>query len=125
MQVEALGERAELLAARGDHASALSRFRDDQPATRGCAFLAAAAELAGPHHPALDVVAADTAHLRATLHTLATELPVADPGSLAEQVLLAYDGTLAAFARGAAGDAVARGRALAALAITRACGTSP
>lgn len=104
---------------------ALNRFRDDQPATRGCAFLAAAAELTGPHHPALDVVAADTAHLRATLHTLAAQLPVADPGSLAEQVLLAYDGSLTAFVRGAPGNAVAPGRALAALAVTRARGTSP
>lgn len=104
---------------------ALGRFRDDQPATRGCAFLAAAAELSAPDHPALDVVAANTAHLRVTLQTLAADLPVANPDALAEQVLLAYDGTLAAFLRGTPQDAVTCGRMLAAAAITHAHRANP
>lgn len=101
---------------------ALARFRADQPPTRGCAFLATAAELPGPDHPALPVVAADTTHLRDRLHALAADLPVADPDSLAEHVLLAYDGTLSAFLRGTSHDAVACGRALAATAVTHARG---
>lgn len=101
---------------------ALARFRDDQPATRGCAFLATAVELPGPGHPALDVVAADTAHLRDRLRALAADLPVTDPDGLAEQVLLAYDGTLSAFLRGTTGDPIVRGRALATIAVTHAIG---
>lgn len=102
--------------------AALARFRADQPTARGCAFLATAVEIPGPDHPALDVVAADTAHLRDRLRSLAADLPVADPDSLAEHVLLAYDGTLSAFLRGTSGDVVARGRALAATAVTHAEG---
>ncbi len=98
---------------------ALHRFRADQPSsTRGCAFIATAAEL--PGHPALDVVAADTAHLRARLHALATDLDVAQPDELAEQVLLAYDGVLSAFLRTGPGDPITRGRQLATAAITTA-----
>ncbi len=100
---------------------ALHRFRADQPSsTRGCAFIATAAEL--PGHPALDVVAADTAHLRARLHALAlaTDLDVAQPDELAEQVLLAYDGVLSAFLRSGPGDPITRGRQLATAAITTA-----
>lgn len=100
---------------------ALARFRADQPARRGCAFLATAVELPGADHPAREVVAADTAHLRDRLRALAADLPVADPDALAEQVLLAYDGTLSAFLRGASDDVVARGRALAATAVAHAC----
>jgi len=98
---------------------ALHRFRADQPSsTHGCAFIATAAEL--PGHPALDVVAADTAHLRAQLHALATDLDVAQPDELAEQVLLAYDGVLSAFLRTGPGDPITRGRQLATAAITTA-----
>jgi AcrR family transcriptional regulator len=99
---------------------ALACFRADQPVTRGCAFLATAAEFPGSGHPALDVVAADTAHLRHQLRALAADLPVADPDDLAEQVLLAYDGALSAFLRGASDDPLARGRALAGAAVTLA-----
>lgn len=98
----------------------LARFRADQPRTRGCAFLATAVELPGPGHPALDVVAADTAHLRERLRASAADLPVGDPDALAEQVLLAYDGTLSAFLRGGSEDPIARGRALAATAVAHA-----
>lgn len=102
---------------------AVHRFRADQPSsTRGCAFIAAAAEL--PGHPALDVVVADTAHLRARLHALATDLDVAQPDELAEQVLLAYDGVLSAFLRTGPGDPITRGRQLATAAITTARATT-
>jgi len=65
-------------------------------------------------------VAADTAHLRARLHALATDLDVAQPDELAEQVLLAYDGVLSAFLRTGPGDPITRGRQLATAAITTA-----
>ena len=77
-------------------------------------MLAAAVELSGPGHPALDVVASDTDYLRERLHALAADVGVPDPAELAEEVLLVYDGTLSAFLRGPVGDPVARGRALAA-----------
>ena len=93
---------------------ALGQFRADQPARRGCAILAAAVELPGPGHPALDVVASDTDYLRERLHALAADVGVPDPAELAEEVLLVYDGTLSAFLRGPVGDPIARGRALAA-----------
>lgn len=102
---------------------ALARFRKDQPAMRGCAFLATAVEFPGSGHPALEVVAAESTHLRGRLRELAAGLPVADPDGLAEQVLFAYDGTLSAFLRGAFDDPLARGRALAATAIAHAEGT--
>lgn len=38
---------------------ALARFRENQPAMRGCAFLATAVEFPGSDHPALDVVPID------------------------------------------------------------------
>jgi len=98
---------------------ALAAFRADQPPGRGCAVLAAAVELPGPGHPALDVVASDTEHLRERLQALAGDLPVADPVELAEEILLVYDGTLSAFLRGPVGDPVARGRALAAVLVRR------
>jgi AcrR family transcriptional regulator len=101
---------------------ALARFRADQPPDRGCAFLATAVELASPAHPAADPVAAETEHLRLRLRALAADLPVPDPDGLAEQVLLAYDGTLSAFLRGGVENPVARGRALAATAIACAEG---
>lgn len=100
---------------------ALRRFRVDQPASRGCAFIAAATELPGRGHPAAEVVAADTEHLRSRLHTLAACLDTSDPAELAEQVLLAYDGTLSAFLRGGQGDPIARGRLLALAAIRASC----
>lgn len=102
---------------------ALHRFRADQPAARGCAFIATAAEL--PGHPALDVVAADTAHLRARLQVLAGDLGVPRPDELAEQVLLAYDGVLSAFLRTGPSDPIIRGRQLAATAITAAGEIAP
>jgi len=103
---------------------ALRRFRTDQPSTRGCAFIAVAAELPGHGHPALDVVAADTDHLCSQLRALAAELGTGDPAELAEQVVVAYDGTLSAFLRGGHGDPIARGRrlALAAIRASRASG---
>lgn len=103
----------------------LHSFRADQPSSRGCAFLATAAELPEPGHPALDVVAADTEHLRTRLHALAADFDVPDPADLAELVLLAYDGTLSAFLRAGPGDPIARGRRLALAAITAAQALPP
>jgi len=103
---------------------ALRQFRADQPTFRGCAFIAVAAELPVHGHPALEVVAADTHHLRSRLHALAIDLGVADPAELAEQVVLAYDGTLSAFLRGGEGDPIALGRQLALATIRAARGVT-
>jgi AcrR family transcriptional regulator len=104
---------------------ALGRYRADQPPGRGCAMLAAAVEIPGPGHPAYDVIASDTAYLRDRLRALAADLSVDDPDELAEQVLLLYDGTLSAYLRGAWGDPLARGRALAATAVETALRAVP
>ena len=81
---------------------ALALFRQDSGATRGCAFLAAAAELPAGDHPAHAWVLADTALLHDRLRDLAVAAGEHDPESLADELVLLYDGTLAAYARGAA-----------------------
>jgi AcrR family transcriptional regulator len=80
---------------------ALARFRRDSGATRGCAVLAAAAELPAEDHPAHAWIEADTALLHDRLHELAVAAGEDDPEALAAELVLLYDGTLAAYARGA------------------------
>ena len=79
---------------------ALALFRERAGATRGCAVLAAAAELPAPDHPAREWIEADTALLHHRLHELAVAAGVADPQALVTELVLVYDGTLAAYARG-------------------------
>lgn len=66
---------------------------------RGCAFLGAAVELPMVDHPAHAWLAADTRLLHQRLHQLARDSGAADPDALAAELLLLYDGALAARAR--------------------------
>ncbi|WP_066302125.1 TetR/AcrR family transcriptional regulator [Arthrobacter luteolus] len=93
-------------------ALAAYRARPGQ-AARWCAFLAAATELPDAAGEIGEVLAADTTLLTDRLRHLSE--PVAGPqaGSLADEVLLAYTGTLAAFLRGSPADPIDTGRRLA------------
>lgn len=78
---------------------ALETFHPQEGPTRGCAFLAAAVEVSDPDHPAHQWLAADTHLLDQRLLALATDTGAADPGALAAELLLLYDGALAARTR--------------------------
>ncbi len=78
---------------------ALEDFRRTPGNARGCAFLAATVEVNDPGHPAWEVLAADTRLLRDRLRSLAEATGTADPDALAAELLLLYDGALAARAR--------------------------
>ncbi|HEX4215768.1 MAG TPA: TetR/AcrR family transcriptional regulator [Candidatus Dormibacteraeota bacterium] len=62
------------------------------PASRGCAFLNAAAELPDPGHPARQTVSRYKAQLRGRMSELAAECGVSDPDDLAYELLLLIDG---------------------------------
>ena len=92
--------------------------------TRGCAFLAAAVEVTDRGHPAHRWLVADTRLLDDRLRDLAAGTGAADPDALAAELLVLYDGALAARTRRTLlsdGGRVAPPptRALAAAAITR------
>ena len=93
---------------------ALASYRRDQdhPA-RWCAFLAAATELPEAAGEISDVLAADTALLADRLLHLSRPLAGTRAQDLADEVLLAYSGTLAAFLRGAPRSPIDVGRRLA------------
>lgn len=76
---------------------ALERLHTDTP--RGCAFLGAAVEISDPEHPAYRWLQADTELLTDRLQALAQESGARDPGALAAELLLLYDGALAARTR--------------------------
>jgi AcrR family transcriptional regulator len=97
---------------------ALVLFRQREGATRGCAVLAAAAELPAADHPARAWIEADTSLLHRRLHELATAAGADDPHALVAELVLIYDGTLAAYAR-AATDPMPAARELARDAIRR------
>jgi len=80
---------------------ALERFRTGVVGRRGCAFLAAAVEVTDAEHPAHAWLLADTDLLRERLLQLAEHGGATDPAELADELLLLYDGELAAHARGA------------------------
>lgn len=97
---------------------ALADFRQREGATRGCAVLAAAAELPAADHPARAWIQADTDLLHHRLHELAVAAGAEDPPSLVTELVLVYDGTLAAFARGVV-DPMPAARGLAQVAVGR------
>lgn len=101
---------------------ALALFEQREGSGRGCAFLAAAVELPDDQHPAHQWLAADSRLLTERLHDLAGATGAGDPDSLAAELLLLYDGALAARARaavlGSRAD-VAVARAAAAVAVHR------
>ncbi|QJY46854.1 TetR/AcrR family transcriptional regulator [Pseudonocardia broussonetiae] len=78
---------------------ALDELHRREEAARGCAFLAAAVEVVDPRHPAQEWLAADTHLLDERLRELAAGTGAADPDALATELLLLYDGALAARAR--------------------------
>jgi AcrR family transcriptional regulator len=95
---------------------ALATMRERHGGATWCAFLATAAELPDPGHVVRPLIDADTSLLLERLTALAA--PVTDePAALADALLLVYNGTLAAFLRGAPRDPIAQGRALASLSI--------
>jgi len=97
---------------------ALALFRQREGATRGCAVLAAAAELPSADHPARAWIEADTNLLHERLHELALAAGADDPHALVAELVLIYDGTLAAYAR-AAPDPMPAARDLARGAVMR------
>ncbi|SOD97690.1 TetR/AcrR family transcriptional regulator [Blastococcus haudaquaticus] len=100
---------------------ALDVFPGPQGSTRGCAFLAAAVEICDSGHPAQEWLVADTRLLDDRLRALAADAGAADPDALAAELLLLYDGALAARTRHrlVPGGTPPRARALAAAAIAR------
>ncbi len=78
---------------------ALERLHADQDAPRGCAFLGAAVEISDPTHPAYRWLQADTELLTRRLRSLAEQAGASDPDALAAELLLLYDGALAARTR--------------------------
>ena len=101
----------------------LEAFHGPKGATRGCAFLAAAVEVVELDHPAHPWLEADTRLLLERVHDLAARTGAAHPDALAAELLLLYDGALAARVRQAtAADdwpALTTTRALAAAAVAR------
>ena len=93
---------------------ALDAFRGRQPAARWCAFLATATELPDAGEEIAAVLAADTALLTDRLRRFAQPLAGAQAANLADDVVLAYSGTLTAFLRGYPQSPVAAGRRVAA-----------
>lgn len=78
---------------------ALERLHTATSAPRGCAFLGAAVEISDPEHPAYRWLQADTELLTNRLATLAEEAGAKEPGALAAELSLLYDGALAARTR--------------------------
>ncbi|MCL3862525.1 hypothetical protein M1R94_16090 [Actinotalea sp. K2] len=78
---------------------ALLDLQRAQDAGRGCAFLAAAVEVVEPHHPAHAWLLADTQLLTERLRSLAVDAGADQPDTLAAELILLYDGALAARAR--------------------------
>lgn len=122
----------ELLARCGDDATAralslfdaLEAFAGPPSAARGCAFLAAAVEVVDLDHPAHRWLQADTRLLLERVHDLAAGTGAACPHALADELLLLYDGALAARTRRAVTVAddwpeLTTTRALAAAAVAR------
>ena len=122
----------EALARCGDDATAralsvfdaLEAFAGPPSALRGCAFLAAAIEVVDLDHPARPWLEADTRLLMDRVRALAAGTGAAHPDALAAELLLLYDGALAARARRAAATAegwpaLTTTRTLAAAAVAR------
>jgi AcrR family transcriptional regulator len=92
---------------------ALDDWAKDGGAARGCAFVDAAAELSDRSHPAWREIDAHKHDLRNQLVELAKETGRSDPGSLAHQLLLIYEGALSALLIGHVERPTAQARAIA------------
>lgn len=95
---------------------ALAAYRERQPAARWCAFLAAATELPDAGDEIAGVLAADTELLNERLRHFARPLAGDRAADLADDVVLAYNGTLAAYLRGHPASPIETGRRVAAAA---------
>lgn len=62
---------------------------------RGCPYLNAAHELADPDHPARAVVASRKSELRGWMRKKARQAGLNEPGLLADQLMVVFDGVLA------------------------------
>ena len=109
-----------IIAAGDDMARLLAVFdalasyrRDHHHPPRWCAFLAVATELPEAPNEISDVLAADTALLTDRLLHLSRPLAGARAQDLADEVLVAYSGTLAALLRGHPRSPIDVGRRLA------------
>ena len=97
---------------------ALATYRAGARApARWCAFLATATELPDAGAEIATVLAADTELLTSRLLQLSRPIAGERAQELADEVLLAYGGTLAAFLRGQPGSPIAVGRRLALVAV--------
>ncbi|MFC7374739.1 MULTISPECIES: TetR/AcrR family transcriptional regulator [unclassified Brachybacterium] len=113
--VEAGDDTARLLAL----FDALEAYRvGTHPPARWCAFLTTATEFPDPDGPVGEVLAADSELLDRRLLHLSRPLAGDHAQELADEVALAYDGTLAAFLRGRPASAIDVGRRLARAAIS-------
>lgn len=92
---------------------ALDEWAKEGGATRGCAFVDAAAELSDRAHPAWREIDAHKRDLRDRLVELADATPLADPSDVADRLLLIYEGALSALLIGHVERPTAQGRALA------------
>jgi len=92
---------------------AIGEWADEGGAERGCAFVDAAAELSDRAHPAWTEIAAHKDDLRRRLRELAADAGSDDPGRLADEILLIYEGALSALLVGHVDRPVARSRAIA------------
>lgn len=77
---------------------------------RGCAFVNAYAEVAGTDHPAMPVIRAEKAWMRALFTALADEAGYDDSARLGAQLHLLYEGAVVALTAGDVPDAVDRAR---------------
>lgn len=92
--------------------SATERWGRDTGLQRGCAHVAAAAQLP-PEHPGIAVAAAHKQYVIERLTTLLAATDAANPAGTARDIALLYDGMLSAMAIPLGADPIARARRLA------------
>ena len=92
---------------------ALDEWAREGGAARGCAFVDAAAELSDRAHPAWREIDAHKRDLRDRLVELAESIDEIDPGGVADQLLLIYEGALSALLTGHIEHPTAQARAMA------------
>ncbi|NGN69288.1 TetR/AcrR family transcriptional regulator [Streptomyces sp. A7024] len=85
---------------------------------RGCGFVNAAAELPDASHPGRAVIDGQKRWLRGYLRDLCEEAGVADPGGVADELLLLHEGATVLNGLAVVDDAVAVARGAAARALT-------
>lgn len=104
---------------------ALDLYRQRHQPARWCAFLSTGTELPDMAHPARRLIEADTSLLLERLQQLSEPLAGSDASELAEQILLAYNGTLTAFLRRHPKNPVPIGKQLATTAIRAITAQTP